>query len=75
MPRLRPPLTLRRAAICLLLALACAAAGCASAGAAPVGGSYQVRHVFVIVLENESPATTFGPQSPAPSVPSAARAT
>jgi phosphatidylinositol-3-phosphatase len=38
----------------------------ASALAAPVGGTFQVRHVFVIVLENESAAVTFGPNSPAP---------
>ncbi|MGH2873150.1 MAG: alkaline phosphatase family protein [Solirubrobacteraceae bacterium] len=30
------------------------------------GGSHQIRHVFVIVLENESEATSFGPSSPAP---------
>jgi hypothetical protein len=34
--------------------------------AAPAGGRFQVRHVFVIVLENESAAVTFGPASPAP---------
>jgi hypothetical protein len=49
-----------------LLALACVAAGCATAAAAPVGGRFQVRHVFVLVLENESAAVTFGPDSPAP---------
>jgi phosphatidylinositol-3-phosphatase len=39
---------------------------CASASAAPVGGKFQIRHVFVIVLENESAAVTFAPTSPAP---------
>ena len=48
-----------------LLALACVAAGRATAAAAPVGGGFQVRHVFVLVLENESAAVTFGPDSPA----------
>ncbi len=37
-----------------------------SALATPVQGKFQVRHVFVIVLENESAAVTFGPNSPAP---------
>jgi hypothetical protein len=37
-----------------------------SALAGPVGGKSRVRHVFVIVLENESAAVTFGPDSPAP---------
>jgi hypothetical protein len=50
-----------------LLSVALAAAlVCSSAVAAPVGGKFQVRHVFVIVLENESAAVTFGPDSPAP---------
>jgi hypothetical protein len=45
----------------LLLPLLCLALACpASAHAAPP------RHVFVIVLENEDAATTFGPGSPAP---------
>ncbi|MHB1570312.1 MAG: alkaline phosphatase family protein, partial [Solirubrobacteraceae bacterium] len=30
------------------------------------GGKFQIRHVFVIVLENESEATSFGASSPAP---------
>ena len=38
------------------LALACVPAGCATAAAAPVGGRFEVRHVFVLVLENESAA-------------------
>jgi hypothetical protein len=37
-----------------------------AASAAPVGGKFQVRHVSVVVLENESAAVTFGPGSPAP---------
>ncbi len=55
---------MRRFRIALLaLALAvgvCAAPASAQAALPPVG------HVFVIVLENESGATTFGPGSPAP---------
>jgi phosphatidylinositol-3-phosphatase len=53
------------ASACLALALALALA-CATATAAPVGGKFQIRHVFVIVLENESASVTFGPASPAP---------
>jgi phosphatidylinositol-3-phosphatase len=34
--------------------------------AAPATAAPPVRHVFVIVLENENQATTFGPDSPAP---------
>ncbi|HTU98147.1 MAG TPA: alkaline phosphatase family protein [Solirubrobacteraceae bacterium] len=41
-------------------------AAASSALAAPVGGTFQVRHVYVIVLENESAAVTFGAGSPAP---------
>jgi hypothetical protein len=47
--------------ICMLVA---ALALPASAGAAIPGAN--VRHVFTIVLENESESTTFGPGSPAP---------
>ena len=51
------------AALALLVALALAGvARPVSAQAAPP----PIRHVFVIVLENESAATTFGPGSPAP---------
>ncbi|MGZ4299560.1 MAG: alkaline phosphatase family protein [Solirubrobacteraceae bacterium] len=60
---------LRRALPYLVLAVlgALGAALAASpAVAAPVGGRSQVRHVYVIVLENESAAVTFGPTSPAP---------
>ena len=46
------------AALCVMLPAAAAAAG-------PGGGS-QIRHVFIIVLENESASTTFGAGSPAP---------
>jgi hypothetical protein len=54
--RLRPLLA---AAAVLLLAPA--------AGAAPATAAVPpVRHVFVVVLENEDAATTFGPSSPAP---------
>jgi phosphatidylinositol-3-phosphatase len=41
-------------------------AGAVAAHARPPGGPHQIRHVFVIVLENESEATTFGAGSPAP---------
>jgi hypothetical protein len=49
----------------MLLATAALAVTASAAFAAPVGGKFQVRHVFVIVLENESAAVTFGPDSPA----------
>src|SRR5512144_1403825 len=51
----------RCALLCLsaVLLLACAAAPAGAATPSP-------RHVFVIVLENEDAATTFGPGSPAP---------
>jgi phosphatidylinositol-3-phosphatase len=55
--RLRP--LLLAAAVLLVLAAA------ARAAKAPPGPP-PVRHVFVIVLENEDAATTFGPSSPAP---------
>jgi hypothetical protein len=48
----------------LLVALAALLVLAPSAGAA--NGAPPVRHVFVIVLENEDAATTFGPTSPAP---------
>jgi phosphatidylinositol-3-phosphatase len=44
---------------------AAGAAATASAAAAATSAPY-IRHVFVIVLENESASTTFGPSSPAP---------
>jgi hypothetical protein len=62
-------LALRRALIGTLvaaIATVVVAAAAATALAAPVGEKSQVRHVFVIVLENESAAVTFGPTSPAP---------
>jgi phosphatidylinositol-3-phosphatase len=48
--------------ITLLAALALAA----PAGAASTSGPPPVKHVFVIVLENENADVTFGPGSPAP---------
>lgn len=61
-----PVCVLRRTLLStLLIAIVSALAG-SPALAAPVGGRFQVRHVFVIVLENESAAVTFGPDSPAP---------
>ena len=51
-----------RAALGLVLALlGLAVIGVPAAGAAP-----PIRHVYVIVLENEYGSTTFGPNSPAP---------
>jgi YD repeat-containing protein len=43
-----------------------AAFGVASAAAAAPPPAPPIRHVYVIVLENESASTTFGPNSPAP---------
>ena len=62
-------MSLRYRRVCLraLIAVGCLTgrglgqtASAASAGTTPIG------HVFVIVLENESAATTFGPSSPSP---------
>jgi hypothetical protein len=49
------------AALCAAMALAVGSAAGAQAYAPP-----PIRHVFVVVLENESSAVTFGPDSPAP---------
>jgi phosphatidylinositol-3-phosphatase len=65
-PAVRAAIALRRALIAALLVGLAVAAAASPALAAPVGGKSQVRHVFVIVLENESAAVTFGPDSPAP---------
>jgi phosphatidylinositol-3-phosphatase len=51
----------RRAVALLTAGLALLLASGASAATLP-----PIRHVFVIVLENESASTTFGPNSPAP---------
>jgi phosphatidylinositol-3-phosphatase len=61
-----PVSALRRALVSTLLIAIVSAVTASSALAALVGGRFQVRHVFVIVLENESAAVTFGPNSPAP---------
>ena len=61
-----PVCVLRRVLLTTLLIAIVSALAASSALAAPVGGRFQVRHVFVIVLENESAAVTFGPDSPAP---------
>jgi hypothetical protein len=50
-------------AVALVTALTASSASAASFGP---GGRFDVRHVFVVVLENESASTTFGPASPAP---------
>jgi hypothetical protein len=59
-------LALRRALLLTALVALAGAVMCSSAWAAPQGGKFQIRHVFVIVLENESASTTFGAASPAP---------
>ena len=44
-------------------------ATCALTAFVPLGQTYRpppIKHVFVIVLENQAFATTFGPHSPAP---------
>ena len=55
-----------------LIAALCAPVPGAASAAAPGGGS-QIHHVFVIVLENEDAATTFGPGSQAPYLASTLR--
>ena len=50
----------------LALALAVLGAALAPSAASAASGLPPIRHVFVIVLENESAASTFGPNSPAP---------
>jgi hypothetical protein len=63
MPRLRSPLTV---CVAVVAVLACAAAGAAAAAAqaaTPPRATFKlppVRHVFVIVLENQGYAATFG---------------
>jgi hypothetical protein len=56
----------RRALLAGLLAALGVALSASASVAAPIGGTSQVRHVFVLVLENESAAVTFGRSSPAP---------
>ncbi|MDE1009844.1 MAG: phosphoesterase, partial [Paraburkholderia fungorum] len=52
--------------VCAALAgLIVAACGSSSSSIAPTG-QQQIRHVFVITLENENYATTFGASSKAP---------
>jgi phosphatidylinositol-3-phosphatase len=65
-PRVHSVRAARRAVLLALLTALLGTFVCASASAAPVGGKFQIRHVFVIVLENESAAVTFGADSPAP---------
>jgi hypothetical protein len=65
-----PSPALRRLLISLLLAgiigALSASAALAKPPPVPLAGKFQVGHVFVLVLENESAAVTFGPTSPAP---------
>jgi hypothetical protein len=49
-----------------LLVTAASLVGLVTTAGAATSTASSVRHVFVIVLENESAATTFGPTSPAP---------
>jgi phosphatidylinositol-3-phosphatase len=49
------------AALCVAALFSALVPGSASAAGLPA-----IRHVFIIVLENESASTTFGPNSPAP---------
>ncbi|MBV9466140.1 MAG: hypothetical protein JO206_09055, partial [Solirubrobacterales bacterium] len=49
-----------------LASLVLAPVGLGAPGSAQAAGLPPIRHVFVIVLENESAATTFGAGSPAP---------
>jgi hypothetical protein len=55
----------RRLALMLVALSAVATAGVARPAPASAAAS-PIRHVFLIVLENESASTTFGPASPAP---------
>jgi hypothetical protein len=54
----RPTILFALCALLVLVAVAPPAAGAA--------GQPRIRHVFVVMLENENAATTFGPDSPAP---------
>ena len=57
---------MRRPARALVLAFGLLAAGLGAQSAGAAIGPPPIRHVFVIVLENESASTTFSPSSPAP---------
>jgi hypothetical protein len=61
----RTPLALALTLAALGAAFAPPAASAAN-GPSAANGLPPIRHVFVIVLENESSASTFGPNSPAP---------
>ncbi|GGA25566.1 alkaline phosphatase family protein [Dyella nitratireducens] len=61
--RLRRTLTRTHLFLIALLATLCASASCL---AAPSATLPPIRHVFIIMLENESYPVTFGPQSIAP---------
>src|SRR5436305_2904540 len=56
----------RRGAPALALALVVLGGAIAAQPAAAAAGLPPIRHVFVIVLENESASATFAPNSPAP---------
>ncbi|HET7757311.1 MAG TPA: alkaline phosphatase family protein [Steroidobacteraceae bacterium] len=57
---------MRPAGLRTLVPLALGALAAASAAAPPVRALPPIRHVFVLVLENEPYAASFGPGSPAP---------
>ena len=57
---------MRQVARAFTLALAILGGAIGAQPAAAAGGLPPIRHVFVIVLENESASTTFGPNSQAP---------
>ncbi len=57
---------IRRRTIATVLVLALLAGGALAGSAQAAGGVPHIRHVFIIVLENENAEQTFGPDSPAP---------
>ncbi len=59
-------MSLRPATVLLTLLSLSAAAPAAYTATAPGGALPPIRHVFVLLLENQSYAATFGSQSPAP---------
>lgn len=62
----RPGAALLAAALLALLGAGPAPAAGPTPAAAPVNGLPPVRHIFVLLLENQAYTVTFGPRSPAP---------
>ncbi|MDB6087913.1 MAG: phosphoesterase [Gammaproteobacteria bacterium] len=58
--------TRSRALLCLMLLAACSGASAAGAASAAGGGAPPIRHVFVLLLENQTATVTFGAKPPAP---------